>query len=95
MENRSPTFILRLYMAGETERSLGAVADLKAVCRDKLAGHYAIEIIDVLKDPALLKADHHMPTSAVLKELPRPLQRRLVELAALDDILLCVNVYSD
>jgi circadian clock protein KaiB len=94
MDSKSSTFILRLYMAGETERSRKAVADLKALCRDKLAGHYTIEVVDVRQDPALAKADHHMPTPALLKKLPRPLQQWLLELASLDNVLLGVNVYS-
>lgn len=95
MDSRSPTFILRLYMTGETEHSRRAVADLKASCRDKLAGHYAIEDIDVLLAPELAEADSKIPLPALVKELPRPLQRRLLELASLDNVLLGVNFYSD
>lgn len=94
MDSRSPTFILRLYMAGETERSRRAVADLKAACRDKLAGHYAIEVVDVRQDPDLADAASLMPLPALVKELPRPLQRRLLELASQDNVLFGVNVYS-
>ncbi len=95
MDSRSPTFFLGQYITGETERSQRAVADLKAACRDKLAGHYAIEVVDMRQDPELAEADSRMPLPALVKELPRPLRRRLLELASLDNVLLGVNVYSD
>lgn len=55
-------YYLRLYVAGQTVKSLAATANLKRVCEDHLAGRYEIEVIDLLQNPQLPRATRSSPS---------------------------------
>lgn len=70
-------FRFRVYVAGQTERSEAAVANLQAICANHLAGHYEMEVVDALKRPDLAEADRILATPTVIRLLPEP-QRRVI-----------------
>ena len=73
---RNPShFRFRLYVAGETQNSARAVANLKAICAQHMPNRYAIEIIDVFKEPQRALSDSILMTPTLVKLQPLPEQR--------------------
>ncbi|MBD0345708.1 MAG: circadian clock protein KaiB, partial [Coleofasciculus sp. Co-bin14] len=63
---------LRLYVAGQTAKSLTAFANLKKICEEYLQGQYHIEVIDLLENPQLAKADQIIGLPTLIRTLPTP-----------------------
>jgi circadian clock protein KaiB len=72
---------LRLYTAGQSPKSLAALANLKRVCDEHLAGRYSIEVIDLLKNPRLAKDDQIVAIPTLVRKLPEPLRRIVGDLS--------------
>lgn len=72
---------LRLYTAGQSPKSLAALANLKRVCEEHLAGRYSIEVIDLLKNPRLAKDDQIVAIPTLVRKLPEPLRRIVGDLS--------------
>jgi circadian clock protein KaiB len=66
---------LRLYVAGQTPRSLTAFANLKRICEDHLAGRYNIEVVDLVKHPQLAAGDQILAIPTLVRKLPQPLRK--------------------
>ncbi len=73
--SRRPSFQFRLYIAGEAENSLQAVANLTAFCKTHLPDRHAIEIVDVLSDPKRALEDAIFMTPTLVRLAPRPVRR--------------------
>ena len=65
---------LRLYVTGQTDKSLTALANLKKVCESHLKGHYRITVIDLLKRPQFAKGDQILAIPTVVRKLPKPVR---------------------
>lgn len=68
---------LRLYVAGQSPKSLDAFANLKAICEEHLLGRYEIEIIDLLEHPALAASDDVLAVPTLIRLLPPPSRRMI------------------
>ena len=66
---------LRLYVAGQTPRSIAAFANLKRICEEHLAGHYNIEVIDLMKHPQLAAGDQIVAIPTLVRKLPQPIRK--------------------
>jgi circadian clock protein KaiB len=66
---------LRLYVAGQTPRSLAALANLKRLCENHLAGRYTIEIVDLVKHPQLAAGDQIVAIPTLVRKLPEPIRK--------------------
>jgi circadian clock protein KaiB len=66
---------LRLYVAGQTPRSLTAFANLKNLCEEHLAGRYNIEVVDLVKHPQLASGDQIVAIPTLVRKLPEPLRK--------------------
>jgi circadian clock protein KaiB len=66
---------LRLYVAGQTPRSVAAFANLKKICEEHLAGRYNIEVVDLLKHPQLAAGDQILAIPTLVRKLPQPLRK--------------------
>src|SRR5579859_7994985 len=66
---------LRLYVAGQTPRSITAFANLKKICEEHLAGRYNIEVVDLLKHPQLAAGDQILAIPTLVRKLPQPLRK--------------------
>ena len=66
---------LRLYVAGQTPKSLAAFNNLKAICEEHLAGRYQIEVIDLVKNPQLAAGDQIVAIPTLVRKLPEPLRK--------------------
>ena len=78
---------LRLYVAGQTPKSLTAFANLKKICEEHLAGQYHIEIIDLLKHPQLASGDQILAIPTLVRKLPEPIRKIIGDLSNTERML--------
>jgi circadian clock protein KaiB len=83
---------LRLYVAGQTPKSLAAIANLKRICEDHLAGHYTIEVIDLLVNPQLAEGDQIVALPTLVRYLPPPLKRVIGNLSDTERVLVGLDI---
>jgi circadian clock protein KaiB len=72
---------LRLYVAGQSPKSLAALTNLKRICDEHLAGRYSIEVIDLMKNPRLARDDEIVAIPTLVRKLPEPLRRIIGDLS--------------
>ncbi len=75
------TWELRLYIAGQTPKSLTAFANLKRICEEYLAGIYRIELVDLLITPALAKGDQIIAIPTLVRVSPKPVRKIIGDLS--------------
>ena len=75
------TWELRLYIAGQTPKSVTAFANLNRLCEDHLAGRYRIEVIDLMQQPQLAAGDQIVAIPTLIRKLPEPLRRIVGDLS--------------
>jgi len=80
-------FELRLYVAGQTPRSVRAVDNLHKVCEEHLAGRYRVEVIDLLKDPTLARDDEIVALPTLVRKLPEPIRKIIGDLSDTEKVL--------
>jgi circadian clock protein KaiB len=78
---QSGTWNLRLYVAGQTPRSLTAFANLKKLCETHLKGRYTIEVIDLLQHPQLAEGDQIIAIPTLVRKLPAPMKKIIGDLS--------------
>jgi circadian clock protein KaiB len=90
--DRVETYNLRLYVAGQTAKSVAALANLKAVCEQHLAGRYRIEVIDLVEQPQLAAGDQIFAVPTLVRRLPPPLKRLIGNLADTERVLVGLDL---
>jgi len=83
---------LRLYVAGQTPRSQTAIANLKRICEEHLAGRYNIEVIDLRVTPQLAAGDQIVALPTLVRHLPPPLTRIIGDLSNTDKVLVGLDL---
>lgn len=83
---------LRLYIAGQTPRSVAAFRNLKKVCEEHLAGRYEIEVIDLLVNPRLAKDHQILAIPTLVRKLPDPVRKLIGDLSDLDKTLVGLDL---
>ena len=83
---------LRLYMAGQTSKSLAAYANLKKLCDQHLAGQYHIEIVDLSKDPGRAKTDEIVAIPTLIRKLPEPIRKIIGDLSNSDRVMVGLDL---
>lgn len=83
---------LRLYVAGQTPKSLAAIANLKRLCEDHLAGCYTVEVIDLLVTPQLAAGDQIVALPTLVRHLPPPLKRVIGDLSNTERVLVGLDI---
>lgn len=92
-ENKSPKkWWLRLYVAGQTSRSLAAFQNLKRICDEYLKGEYDIEVIDLLKNPQLAKGDQIVAIPTLVRNLPTPVKKIIGDLSSTERVLVGLDI---
>lgn len=89
---RWPNYQLRLYVAGQSARSIAAVSNLKRLCEVHLGGRYAIEVIDLLEQPHLAKADDILAIPTLVRRRPPPIRKIIGDLSNVDRVLLGLDI---
>jgi circadian clock protein KaiB len=83
---------LRLYVAGQTPKSLTAFANLRRICEEHLAGRYQIEVIDLMKHPELAQTDQIIALPTLVRKLPEPIKRIVGDLSNSERVVLGMNL---
>jgi circadian clock protein KaiB len=86
---------LRLYVAGQTPKSVTALANLKSICETHLAGRYRIEVIDLLENPQLAAGDQILAVPTLVRRLPEPLKRIIGNLSNMERVLVGLDLRPD
>jgi circadian clock protein KaiB len=90
--NEFEGYSLRLYVAGQTPKSITAIANLKKICDEHLPGRYQIEIIDLMKDPALAIRHQIVAIPTLIRQLPEPLKRIIGDLSNTARVLVGLDI---
>jgi circadian clock protein KaiB len=90
--SRQGDYILRLYVSRSTARSALAVKTIRQVCKVHLQGKYALEVIDIHKNPSLARDEQIVAVPTLIKRLPPPLQRLVGDMSDLDKVLLGLDL---
>jgi len=83
---------LRLYVAGQTPRSLAAISNLKQICNEHLAGQYRIEVIDLLKNPTLAQDHQILAIPTLVRQLPTPIRKIIGDLSDTQRVLIGLDI---
>ncbi|HEV2330342.1 MAG TPA: circadian clock KaiB family protein [Verrucomicrobiae bacterium] len=86
-EAKENEWILRLYVAGETQRSMTAFANLKKICDAHLPNRYSIEVVDLSKQPHLAQNDQIVALPTLVRKLPPPVRRIIGDLSNHDRVM--------
>ena len=90
--SKAPMFELRLYVAGQTAKSLAACANLKRICETHLAGQYRLELIDLSKNPKLAAGDQILALPTLVRRLPKPVKKIIGDLSNEERVLVGLDV---
>jgi circadian clock protein KaiB len=88
----APKWDLKLYVAGQTSKSLQAFANLKRICEEHLAGEYQIEVIDLLKNPQLAQGDQILALPTLVRKLPAPVRKIIGDLSNTERVLVGLDL---
>lgn len=83
---------LRLYVAGQTTKSITALANLKKICEEYLSGRYRIEVIDLLEHPQLAAGDQILAVPTLVRRLPEPLKKIIGNLSNMERVLVGLDL---
>jgi circadian clock protein KaiB len=83
---------LRLYIAGQTPKSLAALSNLRKICEEHLDGTYRIEVIDLLKNPQLARGHQIIAIPTLVRRLPMPIRKIIGDLSNTDKVLVGLDL---
>jgi circadian clock protein KaiB len=83
---------LRLYIAGQTPKSISAFSNLKKACEEYLPGKYKIKVIDLMKDPQLARGDQILAIPTLVRELPKPIRKIIGDLSNKEKLLIGLDI---
>ena len=83
---------LRLYVAGQTPRSLSAFKNLKDICEEYLKGKYHIEVIDLMENPTLARGDQILAVPTLVRKLPQPIRKIIGDLSNTERVLVGLDI---
>ena len=86
---------LRLYVAGQSPKSVRAVENLRRVCDEHLSGRYEIELVDLLENPQLARSDQIIAVPTLVRKLPEPLRRIIGDLSDTEKVLVGLQLTKD
>ncbi|MBD0335902.1 MAG: thiol-disulfide isomerase [Cyanobacteria bacterium Co-bin13] len=91
-EHELETYVLRLYVASNSLRSLRAIQRIQKLCEERLPGRYELEIVDIYQDPERLEQDQVFAVPTLIKQLPPPLQRLIGDMTDMDKLITCLDL---
>ena len=86
------TYVLRLYVAGQTPKSIAALANLKKICEEHLAGRYQIQVVDLLENPQLARGDQILAIPTLVRKLPLPMRKIIGDLSNTERVLIGLDL---
>jgi circadian clock protein KaiB len=88
-------WLLRLYIAGQSPKSLRAFANLTTLCEEHLAGQYEIEVVDLVEDPSQARSDEILAIPTLVRRLPPPLRKIIGDLSNTQRVLVGLRLEPD
>ncbi|MCF7913593.1 MAG: circadian clock protein KaiB [Spirochaetaceae bacterium] len=85
-------WILKLYVAGQSPKSIAAFRNLKQICERHLKGKYQIKIIDLIKNPTLAKGDQILAVPTLIRQLPEPVKKIIGDLSNEEKVLVGLDI---
>jgi len=85
-------WMLRLYIAGQSPKSLAALGNLKQICQEHLKGKYEIEVVDLLECPQLAQSDQILAIPTVVRRLPQPIRKIIGDLSDTERVLVGLDI---
>ncbi|WP_201743905.1 circadian clock KaiB family protein [Hymenobacter busanensis] len=86
------TWELRLYVAGQTAKSVTALANLKRYCERYLKGRYQLEVIDLLQHPHLAEGDQVLAIPTLVRKVPKPIRKIIGDLSNQEKVLVGLDI---
>jgi len=86
------TYLLRLYVAGQTPKCMTAFVNLKKICEEHLAGKYQIEVVDLLENPPLASGDQILAIPTLVRKLPEPVRKIIGDLSNIERVLIGLDL---
>jgi circadian clock protein KaiB len=86
---------LRLYVAGQSPKSVRAVENLRRVCEEHLSGRYEIELVDLVENPHLARGDEIIAVPTLIRKLPEPIRRIIGDLSDAEKVLVGLQLSKD
>jgi len=87
-----PQYELRLYIAGQTPKSITALKNINKYCKEHLSGKYSIEVIDLLKNPQLAEGDQIFAIPTLVRKVPEPIRKIIGDLSNEEKVLVGLNI---
>ena len=87
-----PTIELKLYVAGQTPKSLAALSNLSKICKEHLQGRYKLQVIDLMKTPQLAQGDQILAIPTLVRQLPVPIRKIIGDLSDLEKVVVGLNL---
>jgi circadian clock protein KaiB len=91
----SELWTMRLYVAGQTTRSVAAIANLRRICDIHMPGRCTIEVIDLLRNPELARDDQIVAIPTLVRKLPEPVRRIIGDLSAVEKVVQTLELSQD
>ena len=89
---RRQTWKLRLYVAGQTPRSVAAIGNLERICHEHLEGRYDLEVIDLLKNPRLARDHQILAVPTLVRQIPDPARKIIGDLSNVERVLVGLEI---
>jgi circadian clock protein KaiB len=88
----SNRYVLRLYVAGHTLKSIDAITNIKKICEENLKGHYVLDVIDLYQQPQLAQGEQIIAVPTLIKKLPLPLRRIIGDMSNTERVLVGLDL---
>ena len=88
----SKHYVLRLYVAGQTPKSVDAITNIKKICEENLNGRYVLDVIDLYQQPQLAQGEQIIAVPTLIKKLPLPLRRIIGDMSNTERVLVGLDL---
>lgn len=88
----SSRYVLRLYVAGTSPKSVNAITNIKKICEENLQGHYELEVIDLYQQPQLAQGEQIIAVPTLIRKLPPPLHRIIGDMSNTERVLVGLDI---
>lgn len=91
-DTKDEKWMLHLYVAGQTSKSIAAFNNLSVICKQQLKGKYHIQVIDLLKNPKLARANQILALPTLIRKLPQPVKKIIGDLSNTEHVLIGLDL---
>ena len=92
-QKKLDTYVLCLYIAGQTPKSMKAFGNLKKICEEHLEGRYQLQVVDLMENPKLASEDQILAIPTLVLELPLPVRKIIGDLSNTERVLVGLDLH--